>query len=80
MNDEAELVLDHCHYDGQFLGWAHQLCNTRHSTSNFTPMIGHNIKKYDIHHICLPLAECEPPTKFEVIPSTDENYTLSECS
>ena len=51
INDEAELVLDHCHYDGRFLGWAHQLCNTRRRTSNFTPMIGHNIKKYDIHHI-----------------------------
>ena len=74
INDEAELVLDHCHYDGHFLGWAHQLCNTRRRTSNFTPMIGHNIKKYDIHHICLALAECEPETKFEVIPSTDENY------
>ena len=74
INDEAELVLDHCHYDGHFLGWGHQLCNTRHRTSNFTPMIGHNIKKYDIHHICLALAECEPETKFEVIPSTDENY------
>ena len=37
-------------------------------------MIDHNIKKYDIHHICLALAECEPETKFEVIPSLDENY------
>ena len=37
-------------------------------------MIGHKIKKYDIHHICLPLAECVPETKFEVLPSTDENY------
>ena len=37
-------------------------------------MIDHNIKKYDIHPICLELAECEPETKFEVIPSTDENY------
>ena len=24
-NDEAELVLDHCHYDGHFLWWANQL-------------------------------------------------------
>ena len=37
-------------------------------------MIGHNIKKYDIHQIYLALAECEPETKFEVIPSTGENY------
>ena len=25
INDEAELVRDHCHYDGHFLGCAHQL-------------------------------------------------------
>ena len=31
-------------------------------------------KKCDIYHICLALAECEPETKFEVIPSPDENY------
>ena len=74
INDEAELVLDHCPYDGHFLGWAHQLCNTRCRTFNFTPMIGHSIEEYDMHDICLAIAECEPETKFEVIPSTDENY------
>ena len=37
-------------------------------------MIDHNIKNYDIHHKCLALAECEPEMKFEVTPSTDENY------
>ena len=66
INDEAELVLGHCHYEGHFLGWAHQLCNPRRRTSNFTPMIGHNIKKYDIHHICLALAECEPETNLKL--------------
>ena len=41
-------------------------------------MIGHNIRKYDIHHICIALAECEPETKFEVIPSTEEkNISVS---
>ena len=44
INDAAELVLDHCHYDCHFLGWAHQLGNTRRKTSNFTPMIGHKSK------------------------------------
>ena len=81
-NDEAELVLDHCHYDSHFLGWAYQLCNTRRRTSNFTPMIGHNIKKYDIHHICLALAECEPETKSELylLRTKFIYHTLSECS
>ena len=37
-------------------------------------MIGHNIRKHDIHHICLPLEECEPETKLDVILSTDENF------
>ena len=37
-------------------------------------MISHQIKKYDNYYICLALAKCEPETKFEVIPSIDENY------
>ena len=39
-------------------------------------MIGHSIKKYGIHYIFIALAECEPETKFEFIPSADKNYIV----
>ena len=74
-NDEQSSIdLDHCHYSGQFLGWAHEKCNRARRNVNFTPVVGHNIQNYDFHHICLALQSCEPTTTVSVIPSTDEKY------
>ena len=74
-NDEqASIDLDHCHYSGQFLGWAHEKCNRARRNVNFTPVVGHNIQNYDLHHICLALQSCQPTTTVSVIPSTDEKY------
>ena len=44
------------------------------TTINFTPIISHNIAKYDLHHVCLALRKNEPSTTISVIPSTDEKY------
>ena len=74
-NDEQSSIdLDHCHYSGQFLGWAHYKCNRARKNVNFTPVVGHNMQNYDLHHICLALQSCEPTTTVNVIPSTDEKY------
>ena len=69
-----EIDLDHCHYSGKFLGWAHEKCNRLRRNINFTPVVGHNIQNYDLHHICLALNNCEPTTTISVIPATDEKY------
>ena len=77
-NDKKDL--DHCHYSGEFLSWAHpqcnplRRCNRLRRTSKFIPVIGHNIQNYDLHHICLAMQECEPSTTISVIPATDEKY------
>ena len=72
-NDEQK-VLDHCHYSGTFLGWAHSECNLQRKSINFTPVIAHNMAGYDIHHICSAINNCNPKNKFSVIPTTDEKY------
>ena len=41
-NDEKDF--DHCHYSGEFLGWAHPQCNRLRRTSKFIPVIGHTYK------------------------------------
>ena len=71
---EETKVLDHCHHRGNFFGFAHEKCNWLRRTINFTPVIGHNIANYDLHHVCLALREIEPSTTVSVIPSTDEKY------
>ena len=45
-------VLDYCHYSGEFLGWAHNTCNLKRRSLNFTPVVAHNLSNYDLHHRC----------------------------
>ena len=65
-------VLDHCHFSGKFLGWAHDVCNVNRKTQNFTPVIAHDLSHYDLHHLCNSLHKCHPRNKFTIIPNTDE--------
>ena len=66
-------VLDHCHYSGEFLGWAHNTCNLKRRSLNFTPVVAHNLSNYDLHHICQAIQYCSS-SKLQVIPQTDEKY------
>ena len=74
LDPEESIDLDHCHFSGQFLGWAHEKCNRARRYVNFTPVVGHNIQNYDLHHICLALNNCESTTTIKIIPSRDEKY------
>ncbi len=67
-------VIDHCHVSGQFLGFAHSMCNVRRKTVNFTPVIAHNASNYDLHHIMRALVHSDSRNTFSVIPSTDEKF------
>ena len=71
---ENSVDWDHCHYNGKFLGWAHEKCNRARKNINFIPVVGHNIQNYDLHHICLALHNFEPTTAISVIPATVEKY------
>ena len=57
--DETK-VLDHCHYSGKFLGYAHNQCNLKKRSTNYVPVIAHNSSNYDIHHLCKNLHEFDP--------------------
>ena len=73
-DEQLSVDLDHCHYSGQFLGWAHEKRNGALKNVNFTTLVGHNIQNYDLHHICLALQSCEPTTTASIITSIDEKY------
>ena len=42
-------MVDHCHYGGEFLGYAHNDCHLKRRTLNFIPMLAHNFSNYDLH-------------------------------
>ena len=71
--NEHDKCLDHCHFSGKFLGWSDEKCNLARRTVNFTPVIGHNIQNYDLHHVCLALHECEPTSAMSVTPAPTKN-------
>ena len=60
--DEVK-VLDHCHYSGAFLGYAHNQCNLKRRSINYVPVIAHNSSNYDIHHLCKSLHEFDSECK-----------------
>ena len=68
---ESSIDIDHCHFSANFVGWAHEKCNRAHHYVNFIPVVGKNIEKYDLYHICLALKECERKTTPQVIPTSD---------
>ena len=75
---EQDKVLDHCHYSGEFLGFAHSECNLKRRSIQFIPVVAHNLSNYDLHHVCLHIHKFKPGCKIDIIPSTDEKYiTLS---
>ena len=67
-------VLDHCHYTGKYLGYAHDQCNLKRRSINYIPVIAHNSSNYDIHHLCKNLHEFESQCKIELVPVTNEKY------
>ena len=71
---DDEKVLDHCHFRGQFLGYAHNECNLKRRTLDYTPVIAHNMMNYDLHHIVKTLHSATANVKIEVIPTNDKKF------
>jgi len=44
-------VRDHCHVSGLYIGAAHSMCNIKRQQRRFLPVLFHNLRKYDMHHI-----------------------------
>ena len=66
-------VLDHCHFTGKFLAWAHAQCNLKRKTLNFTPLFAHNLANYDLQHVVLALQSLNDKNTISVVPSTSAN-------
>ncbi|MCP4458319.1 MAG: hypothetical protein GY816_09905, partial [Cytophagales bacterium] len=68
--------LDHCHYTGKVLGYAHEVCNLQRKTPKKLPIIFHNFKGYDCHLLIKKLCELEDDLwNVKLIPKNMEKYT-----
>ena len=65
LNEEIKLkpkdnaIRDHCHYIGKYRGAAHNKCNLQFKKPKFTPIIFHNLSRYDSHLFIKNLGKTE---------------------
>ena len=71
-------VLDHCHFTGEFLGWAHNTFNINRRFLNYTPLFAHNLSNYDPHHVTLVLQGSSMRNIVSIVPNTDEKFIALE--
>ncbi|MFA8451418.1 MAG: endonuclease domain-containing protein, partial [Bacteroidales bacterium] len=63
-----DAVKDHCHITGKFRGAAHNACNLKLRIKPKTdqiPVVFHNLKGYDAHHLMQAMTKLKLPTKEE---------------
>jgi hypothetical protein len=72
---EQAKVKDHCHLTGEYRGPTCQPCNTKaRLRRNTTPVLFHNWKGYDAHHIVREGVRTRPHWELDVIATTSESY------
>ena len=74
-------MADHDHFTGKFLGPACNQCNLLRSLrrSSF-PIIFHNLRGYDAHHIIKEGVGHFPKWHLSLVPTTKEGYLSVRCS
>ena len=66
-------VVRHDHSTGKTFELAYNECNLKQRTQSFTPVLFHNLSKYDSHHLIRYLSLL-PDEELTVVPCTDEKY------
>ena len=66
-------VRDHCHYTGNFIAAAHNICNLRYDVPKKIPIVFHTSSTYDHQFIIKKLAE-EFKSDFECLGENTEKY------
>ena len=68
--------LDHCHYTGDIIAYAHPVCNQQRKLPKKIPVVIHNFKGYDSHLLIRDLCAAEDDlNSVSLIPKNMEQYT-----
>ena len=70
-----DAVRDHCYITGEYIGAEHNACNLKlriYPKSVVIPVVAHNLKNYDAHHIMREIGKVAGGLK--CIPNNMENY------
>jgi len=72
-------VKDHCHVSGFYIGAAHSLCNIQRRQKRFLPVVFHNLRKYDMHHIMKHAIHNFKSWDLAPIAQTSETFLALTC-
>ena len=72
-------VRDHCHVSGFYTGAAHNMCNLRRRQKRFLPVLFHNLRKYDMHHIMKHAIQNFSSWDISPIAQTSETFLALTC-
>ena len=76
-----EKVRDHDHFSGEYIGPACSKCNlSRRNRRSSFPIVFHNLKGYDAHHLIKEGVGHFPSWNLSVVPTTKEGYLSLRCS
>lgn len=64
---------DHCHITGVYRGPAHNRCNLNNKLPKQIPIVFHNFRKCEAHHIMLQIRKFKDYDS-SIIPTTMEKY------
>lgn len=67
-------VKDHDHRTGKYRGAAHCKCNINYFSNRYVPIVFHNLKGYDGHHIIRQAYDLYPDKDLSVIPNSYEKF------
>ena len=72
-------VRDHDHFTGEFIAGACNKCNLSRRVRQFLPIVFHNLRGYDMHHILKYAMNKFTTWKLSVIPQTEEKFLAMTC-
>ncbi|GFR01289.1 gastrula zinc finger protein XlCGF57.1 [Trichonephila clavata] len=70
---ENDKVRDHCHLSGRYRGAAHNYCNLKYKMRKMIPVVFHNLRNYDAHHIIKCLGNFKDH-EFNILANNMEKY------
>ena len=71
---DDDKVRDHDHFTGQYIGPACNECNLARRHSTFLPVVFHNLRGYDMHHVMKHAIDQFPSWSISCIPQSSEKF------
>ena len=63
-NSRYKIIFLHCPYINKFLGWTHNECNVNINTTNYIPVVAHNLTNFESDFIIKALTKIDSENTF----------------